>query len=878
MIIKKCYIENFGKLSKKTIELNRGINILMEDNGWGKTTLMTFIKAMFYGLEYKQGSKSVYERNKYEPWGGGNYGGYLIFEEKGIEYRITRYFGKKAAEDTFEIINENTGMLVKEYTDKVGEQLLEVDKESFERSIFIVLKESNAFKATPNISAKLNNLIENPYDISNYDEAIKKLEEQSSALKKRGGSGEITRKEEQINDIKEKITKCKAADKKKEEVERKREDYGEKLGDIKKKIDTIDEKIKAFDKFRDVNEWKSLRKREKAAREKYEEGHKYFSRRMTTAEELSSLNGECNELRAFERDLHNLAYSEEDRRRLVDIREAYTEKLDNDYLEDIINTSRQISMQKARLEGKRLTEEQDRKRLQLEGVFQRPELAINEAAIGNAKANYISMRDIELEINKLEGNITVANAERENLRAEAGPKNKLIYMAIMIVVSAMLVGIIGANPYGIGLALAADIAIVIFVLCHKNKPREERLKQLDEELSQLAAQLQESDIRKQKLKKSLMDIVTVYTMSEDMEGANIYEMLERMEQDYRTYEQLKERYEEYVNCLKDADLETKERRLETFIEKYRQITKGNTAEEIANSLIEMAKEEKALEHKDKCFREIMEAVERLRKKINEFLGDFPFAVGSDNSEKILFLQNRLSENNINEGNYKQIVEELKNFEEDKDVYELTSLAENAAEDEVQVNIGQLQSERRALENAYSEWSNLDNNNKKEIADLEDIIDGQSDLENNLEQAKEELAELKNRLDIIKKAMEYLEQAKNNLSERYIKDMKAAFEGYVSKLNLDAKLKLTIDMETKIEENGKLWNKEYFSEGYGDVIEICQRLALVDAMYKDVENFIILDDPFTNLDNDKLQQMRQIIKDVSSRRQIIYCTCHDSRML
>ena len=46
----KCYVSSFGKLKDFTFDFTDGLNTIKEDNGWGKTTLATFIKSMFYGL------------------------------------------------------------------------------------------------------------------------------------------------------------------------------------------------------------------------------------------------------------------------------------------------------------------------------------------------------------------------------------------------------------------------------------------------------------------------------------------------------------------------------------------------------------------------------------------------------------------------------------------------------------------------------------------------------------------------------------------------------------------------------------------------------------------------------------------------------------
>ena len=48
-----CYIENFGGLSQFSQEFGPGLTVIREDNGFGKTTLAEFIRAMFYGFPRK---------------------------------------------------------------------------------------------------------------------------------------------------------------------------------------------------------------------------------------------------------------------------------------------------------------------------------------------------------------------------------------------------------------------------------------------------------------------------------------------------------------------------------------------------------------------------------------------------------------------------------------------------------------------------------------------------------------------------------------------------------------------------------------------------------------------------------------------------------
>ena len=103
MKILKCHIENFGKLSDYNYEFKDELNTIKEDNGYGKTTFASFIKAMFYGLDYKKNTKVLIDRKKYDPWQGGAFGGSIEFEINKKKYKIERFFGKKETDDTFKL-------------------------------------------------------------------------------------------------------------------------------------------------------------------------------------------------------------------------------------------------------------------------------------------------------------------------------------------------------------------------------------------------------------------------------------------------------------------------------------------------------------------------------------------------------------------------------------------------------------------------------------------------------------------------------------------------------------------------------------------------------------------------------------------------------
>ena len=79
------------------------------------------------------------------------------------------------------------------------------------------------------------------------------------------------------------------------------------------------------------------------------------------------------------------------------------------------------------------------------------------------------------------------------------------------------------------------------------------------------------------------------------------------------------------------------------------------------------------------------------------------------------------------------------------------------------------------------------------------------------------------------------------------------------------------------EDNKQRDINFYSKGYKQVIAICLRLSLIECLFKDEKPFLLLDDPFVDLDNKKLDTAKKLLNQISENNQVIYLTCHDSRM-
>ena len=189
MKLVSLYIENFGGLSRFALDFEAGLTVINQPNGFGKTTLAEFIRAMLYGFPRRTKTLEKSRRQRYAPWGGGQYGGNLVFEHEGQRYRIERTFGAAPKSDTFTLIDLATNRRSGRFSEEIGIELFGLDSDSFERSTYLPQMREEGALSTAAIQAKLSNLVEDSSDLANFDKAIASLKAKRSSLIPYRGSG-----------------------------------------------------------------------------------------------------------------------------------------------------------------------------------------------------------------------------------------------------------------------------------------------------------------------------------------------------------------------------------------------------------------------------------------------------------------------------------------------------------------------------------------------------------------------------------------------------------------------------------------------------------------------------------------------------------------
>ncbi len=276
MRIDKLHIENFGKLQNLDLNFNEGYNQIKKENGWGKTTLSIFLKAMFYGMSASRDNIKM-ERKKYFPWQGGIYGGSVDLSTEQGEYRIIRQFGKTPESDSINLIDLKANKELELPKIELGDYFFGVGKDTFEMTAFLPqLKFTSS--GSDKISASVLGLEKFKYDLANLSQAIENIKKKVSLLKK------VKPKQLEIDIIKRELDSNKV-----------------QLENLQSELHLLNEKIKEKENFLSqlTHKDEEYDKRLKQHNIKIEEKRKFENELVKKSEELNVLLLQLEELRNF---------------------------------------------------------------------------------------------------------------------------------------------------------------------------------------------------------------------------------------------------------------------------------------------------------------------------------------------------------------------------------------------------------------------------------------------------------------------------------------------------------------------------------------------------------------------------------------------------
>ncbi len=817
MKIREIYIENFGKLSEYKVVMNDGLNGFCEENGYGKTTLSAFIKAMLYGLEdTRRQSINENDRKKYTPWQSGAFGGYMTFEcEKG-RFRVERSFGKKASDDTFSLYNLDTGAASYAIAEPIGETLFGIDADGFERTVFLSEKNLSGKNENQSISAKLSDLVGVEGDIGGFDDAISLLDERRKFYQKKGGSGEIR-------------------------------DTQNRISSAENEIAEIDERIKLCDaaqaQLSSINEKISREKQHKA---------ELLSLQRTAQQKKEKL--------AYVEQYRNITSSIElQERRLNEFKEFFKNKLPTNAE---ISEAARCAAEAKRLEAETDLFAEDTEYTSLTRLFS-PGISASECdKMVKSAEEACSIREaLEENAEPKEESLAVpfysvpSEAELEEMTAKIGSKGQkggtragflaFNLLSIILIATGIILGNTNSFLYSlVAIGGVIMVASIVYTLSKKGQKSKD-------EVADFIVRVYGEDRRFSSELSALM------TMKADLVRYN--NLISEKQESERRRAELRER------------LSMLEAELTAFVRRF-----GFSGEALRESVSIIQTKYQRLrfleESAGRAESQRASAIERaamLRRSADSFLTLFPTQTGDPIEE----IRRNLAEYDVLSASLRKLRGDAENYAR---IHGLKNEQEYCT-DEILPSFAELSDAIRTADETLISLEREKSRTESIIFGATADAERRLVLSEEIRELYDKISVYESNLAAIQKAKELLAKAKSNMTAKYLDTTRSGFEKYVSLID-DANGEFAMDTSFCIMKNdlGALRQADAYSKGTKDLHALAVRFALVDALYDGEKPPIILDDPFVSFDDKRTEKALALLKKLSGTRQIIYFTCSKSR--
>lgn len=284
------------------------------------------------------------------------------------------------------------------------------------------------------------------------------------------------------------------------------------------------------------------------------------------------------------------------------------------------------------------------------------------------------------------------------------------------------------------------------------------------------------------------------------------------------------------------------------------------------------REYERLETRQDSFLKEEEHTSRLHTEVMAFAKEYQLALEGDVASSLAMLSNKVTEYHMAENAYQEILKKKEAFEQRQEKSFWTR------EMRCPYSVGELNHMIEEADKKIEELKHTKAQYSKQVEDLQEQLDLRDEKLQELEEMRKSQEEDAKTYKMVSLTHEFLQKAKEQLTARYMEPIANGFSKYYQMLTHDTRGEWMIDanINLKVREYGELRETKWLSAGYQDLIGVCMRLALVDAMYKEEKPFLILDDPFVNLDQEKVDCGNQLLLAVAEEYQVIYFTCHDSR--
>lgn len=834
MRLVSCYIENYGKISRKSF-LFDALTVFCEENGYGKTTLASFLKAMFYGLPTTRANSTGFDdRQHFYPFNGGKFGGSLVFEQEGTEYRIERFFDRKS-DSKDECTVYCNGAVTARFGAEIGKSVFGLDEDSFERTVFVSAG-TDVF-ATGGINAKLNQCVDDTAQERGYENAREILGRRSRELKAaRGNGGTISRLREEMNETERKIVNL-------EKTEAGlRERYADRAALEREILELSAEEKRANGERLLLQKWETYDGYRRDAGEREERRRLLlgdYPRGLPSREECELLSRAAQELSEAESALSALSFGEEKERRYREDARMFARGVPSaeelSAVQDMIDEYDRLGDEPASAEG-------SSERAALERRFggRVPE----EEEISRARNAAKEYREAEKELR-------YASSAGKNDGRKRSPAFAVIAVLALLLAAAgvgllFVSHIAGAVLLAAGLCLlAADGFLYLKGLIARSGGKEN---------GGAALRLSESE-------HAVRTFLAPYGYYGDNGAAY----------DFSLFEADLARYRELI-AVENGNLAARRRReerrgavaaeLARYLDCY--CTGGNFRDRLLY-VREKRNEYLGMTRDLQEYRERRSLTEARALAAREALGGISEKYGLDarNAAAVKAVMEAGAESDRLEREILQFRRRAEDFAAQNGLAERPKKAGRNAEE-----IGEFLRQKRKLLSDLDSAIRADENETERLPDLR----------GDFERLQESYAEAKEQYAVLEAAIEELDRAERRLKDKYIAPVKERFLHYSRAVEEAFDDKITMDKDFRIgyEEGGVLHGERHLSAGQRSICSLCLRLSLIDNMFERERPFLILDDPFVHLDEAHMKKTAAVLRLLSQETQIVYFCCHASR--
>lgn len=971
-----CYIENFGGLSQYRLDFREGLTTVHEENGFGKTTLAEFIRAMFFGFPRAAKSLEKNLRKKYTPWNGGVFGGYLIFEHEGKRYRIQRRFGATPKSDSFELTDERTHKKTNDFSQDIGQELFGLDSDSFARSTYLPQLPERTTIATNGIQSKLGDLVHDTGDINNFDRAIQQLKEKRSAcIPYKGRGGSVADARNRAAQLREQIDRTEALE----------PELADVLEQIAERTDERDAKTGARESLRQelleqsrYGEKRSAEKQLKAiedrcARLESERQallHRYPNG-LPAAQELQTAEAALRRMEALAPQTPNR--TDRDARETADrLAPRFPEGVPGgDFFEELQGLSMALAESELELRGAALTDREQTLLTQLEDFFApgipekaaldqcrqqlREHTALTDrlSALAPEDPDRLRLEQLKIffarglpqeqeleqqqtQLNRIstlrQENQRIAAMAEDQARAAAPDRKPLLPMilggallcigVVLLVLELLVPGIVtlvlGGVLLAVGFAgkLRQDVTRELRSAGAMAEADRQRLRDNVRTIDQLEQQVRVFTARYITDERPLQEQLSAIRSERDRylelsrrssalsdEARQLRDRMQALAGTWSAFlapyfgtvsdpdaqlQELERRRELYQQLLdKQADSLRQRERLESECAGLRQKLDGALAPYFPGAVGSYARRLQQLEQESRDYAAAAAHLEELerqqtarsrerehcRRAVAAFTEKYAIAGDLADPAELDRLREDVRTLPRLEQQLRETARELEVFRrENRELLALPDRQDLRDPEGLQLAEARLTDRLRDLE---QELAALDQRSRT----LRTRLDAVPQLRDEAEQLEESARTDARRAGLLDQTIQFLEQAREDLSVRYMGTVQSRFLGYMDRISGEdpERIQVTPELEVRVERLGELRPLEYFSAGQTDLILLCMRLALVDALFRDAQPFVILDDPFVNLDDRHTKRALEVLQELSRDHQIVYLVCSSSRI-